>query len=73
MSSLKRLLVLSVFLLLVLVVLVFFLENQTPVSLWFFGWAAPQMPVSVFIVVALLIGTIISPLLCWFVSRMTKA
>ncbi|ABA75796.1 putative membrane protein [Pseudomonas fluorescens Pf0-1] len=51
------------FLLLVLMLLAFVLENQQSVSLLFLGWAGPQLPVSLIVVLALLAGMIVGPLI----------
>jgi len=48
---------------LVLVVVVFMLENEQSVIISVFGRSSPALPVSVCIVVAFLIGAIIGPLL----------
>jgi uncharacterized integral membrane protein len=73
MRNLTRVLLVVAVLLLVLAILAFVLENQQPVSLLFLGWAGPQLPVSVVVVVALLIGLLIGPLLGWLVSRTARA
>lgn len=44
-------------------ILTFVLENQQGVSLSFLGWSTSQVPVSVFVVLALLVGMIVGPLL----------
>ncbi|WP_447793414.1 LapA family protein [Pseudomonas farris] len=73
MHNLKRV-VLAVFvLLLVLAILAFVLENQQGVSLLFLGWAGPQLPVSLIMVIALLIGMVIGPILGWFLGRTSRA
>lgn len=73
MRNLKRV-VLAVFvLLLVLATLAFVLENQQSISLLFLGWAGPQLPVSLFLVLALLIGMVIGPLLGWLFGRTSRA
>jgi uncharacterized integral membrane protein len=72
MSNLKRLLFGVFSLLLVLAILVFVLENQQSVSLLFFGWVGPQLPVSVVAVVALLTGMAIGPLISVLVSRAVR-
>jgi uncharacterized integral membrane protein len=65
---------LGVFLLLmVLVVLAFVLENQQSVTLLFFGFSGPQLPVSVVAVLALLVGMLIGPVLGWFLGRSSRA
>ncbi|CAI8754766.1 lipopolysaccharide assembly protein A [Pseudomonas sp. IT-P44] len=73
MSSLKRVLVMVVLLLLVLAILAFVLENQQSVSLLFLGWAGPQLPVSVVVVVSLLIGMVAGPAIGWIVGRTARA
>ncbi|WP_271044161.1 lipopolysaccharide assembly protein LapA domain-containing protein [Pseudomonas sp. VB3] len=47
----------------VLVILAFVLENQQGVALAFLGWTTPQMPVSVFVTVALIVGLVAGPVL----------
>jgi uncharacterized integral membrane protein len=73
MRNLKRVLLGVFLLLLVLTILVFVLENQQSVSLMFLGWAGPQLPVSLVIVLALLIGLAIGPLLGWLLGRSFRA
>lgn len=73
MRNLKRVLLGVVILLLILVVLAFVLENQQSVSLLFLGWAGPQLPVSLVMVLALLIGMLIGPILGWFLGRASRA
>ncbi|MGF6209954.1 LapA family protein [Pseudomonas frederiksbergensis] len=73
MRNLKRVLLGLVLLLLVLAILAFVLENQQSVSLLFLGWAGPQLPVSVVMVLALLIGMLIGPILGWFMGRSSRA
>ncbi|MBI6908493.1 LapA family protein [Pseudomonas palleroniana] len=63
MRGFKRVVLLLVVLVVVLVVLGFVLENQQGVSLSFLGWATAQMPVAVFVVLALIVGMLIGPLL----------
>ncbi|RON41726.1 lipopolysaccharide assembly protein LapA domain-containing protein [Pseudomonas brassicacearum] len=73
MSNLKRLLLGVFFLLLVLAILVFVLENQQSVSLLFLGGVGPQLPVSVVTLAALLIGMVIGPLIGLFIGRAARA
>ncbi|MVV48160.1 LapA family protein [Pseudomonas sp. PB120] len=73
MRNLKRILLGVFILLLVLAVLAFVLENQQSVSLLFLGWAGPQLPVSLIMVLALLIGMVIGPILGWFLGRSSRA
>ncbi|MEF9898223.1 MAG: LapA family protein [Pseudomonas sp.] len=63
MRNLKRALVVLFVLALALLVLFFVLENQQTVALVLFGWSAPEMPVAVPVVAALLVGLAIGPLL----------
>lgn len=69
MRNLKRVFIVLICLLSVLAILTFILENSKPVSLLFFGWEGPQLPVSVVAVLALLIGMVIGPVLGWFLGR----
>ena len=73
MRNLKRVLLAVFVLLLILAILAFVLENQQSVSLLFLGWSGPQLPVSVLIVAALLIGMVIGPILGWFLGRTSRA
>lgn len=63
MRGVKRGVVLVAVLVVVLVVLAFVLENQQGASLSFLGMVTAKMPVSVFVVGALILGMLISPLL----------
>ncbi|NUU35672.1 LapA family protein [Pseudomonas sp. C2B4] len=73
MRNLKRVLLVVFVLLLVLAILAFVLENQQSVTLLFLGWAGPQLPVSVVMVVALLIGMVVGPVVSWFLGRISRA
>ncbi|EJM70707.1 Protein of unknown function (DUF1049) [Pseudomonas sp. GM50] len=73
MRNLKRVLLAVFVLLLVLAILAFVLENQQGVSLLFLGWAGPQLPVSLIMVIALLAGMVIGPILGWFLGRTSRA
>lgn len=73
MRNFKRILLAVFILLLVLAILAFVLENQQSVSLLFLGWAGPQLPVSLVIVLALLIGMVIGPIISWLLGRVTRA
>ncbi|AIB35552.1 MULTISPECIES: lipopolysaccharide assembly protein LapA domain-containing protein [Pseudomonas] len=44
-----------------LVVVFFVLENQQGATLSFFGWSTVELPVSVFTLLALLVGMIVGP------------
>ncbi|CAI8768261.1 lipopolysaccharide assembly protein LapA domain-containing protein [Pseudomonas marginalis] len=63
MRGVKRVSLVLVILALVLVTLAFVLENQQGVTLSFLGWSTAQLPVAVFITLALILGMLISPLL----------
>lgn len=63
MRNLKRALAAVFILLLAAVVLFFVLENQQTVALTLFGWVAPQVPVAVVVLAALIIGLAVGPLL----------
>ena len=67
MRGVKRFVVALTVLVAALVVLAFVLENQQGVSLSFLGLATGQMPVSVFVVVALIVGMLVGPLLALLV------
>jgi uncharacterized integral membrane protein len=49
-----------------LIVVFFLLENRQRVSLFFFGWHSPELPLSALVVLALLLGMAIGPLLVLF-------
>ncbi len=61
MRNLKRLLLGLIVLVVIAVVVVFMLENQQPASLVFFGYSLPQLPVSIFVMLAFLVGLMIGP------------
>ena len=69
MKAFKRAVLVFFALLLVFSVLVFILENQEPASLIFMGLATPQLPISLFFVLALLVGMAIGPFLSLLVFR----
>lgn len=63
MRGVKRVALVVVVLLVAFVVLAFVLENKQSVSLSLLGQASGQLPVSVFVVLALIFGMLIGPLL----------
>ena len=67
MRNFKRLAFVVLALLVASAIVLFVLENNQPVALLFLGWSAPQLPISVFVVLAFLAGMMIGPLLAWFV------
>ena len=46
-----------------LAILAFVLENQQDVALAFLGWSTPELPVSVFVTLALIVGMLVGPVL----------
>jgi len=72
MRNLKRVLLATFVLLLILAILAFVLENQQSVSLLFLGWAGPELPISLVMVVALLVGMVIGPIFAWFLGRSSR-
>lgn len=73
MRNLKRALLGVFLLLLVLAILAFVLENQQSVSLLFLGWSGPQLPISLVMVLALLVGMVLGPIISWFLGRSFRA
>ncbi|WP_294736815.1 LapA family protein [uncultured Pseudomonas sp.] len=63
MRGAKRVVLVLVVLLAVLVILAFVLENQQNVTLSFLGWSTAQLPVAVFVTLALILGMLIGPLI----------
>ena len=72
MRNIKRLLLVVIVLAVAAATLLFVLENQQSVALSFLGWSGPSLPVSVFVLVALLLGLAIGPLLGWYVALRGK-
>ncbi|WHS63173.1 LapA family protein [Pseudomonas sp. G2-4] len=68
MWNFKRLAIVVLAVLAASAIVLFVLENHQPVALLFLGWSAPQLPVSVFVLLAFLAGMLIGPLLAWFMS-----
>ncbi|AEA67754.1 MULTISPECIES: lipopolysaccharide assembly protein LapA domain-containing protein [Pseudomonas] len=68
MRNFKRLALVVLALLVASAIVLFVLENNQSVALLFLGWSAPQLPVSVFVILALLAGMMFGPLLAWFVG-----
>ncbi|KPU52990.1 hypothetical protein AN403_751 [Pseudomonas fluorescens] len=69
MRNFKRVLLAVFVLVLMLAFLAFILENQQSISLLFFGFVGPQLPVSLLMVLALLVGMAIGPILGWVLGR----
>lgn len=64
MRSIKRVVLGALLLVLALLFIAFVLENHQSTSLQLFGWSTPQLPMAVYIILALLVGMAIGPLLC---------
>ncbi|MBJ2348604.1 LapA family protein [Pseudomonas sp. SAICEU22] len=69
MRNFRRLALVVLAVLVASAIVLFVLENNQPVALLFLGWSAPQLPVSVFVLLALLCGMMIGPLLAWIAGR----
>jgi len=65
----KRVFVVMAALLVALFVLAFVLENQQGTSLAFFGLSTVELPISVFVTLALILGMLVSPVLALLVGR----
>ncbi len=66
MQSFKRLLVLIIAVALAAAVVFFTLENRTPMSLLFFGWQTPELPIALYVMSAFVLGLVLGPLLSWW-------
>ncbi|MCY1426496.1 Lipopolysaccharide assembly protein A [compost metagenome] len=75
MRNFKRFLLVLLLLIIATGVLAFALENQQPVGLVFLGWSLPELPVSIFILAALIAGLTAGPLLSllFYVRRRSHA
>ncbi len=69
MHGIKRAALLILLLTAALVILVFVLENQQSLAFSFLGWVTPQVPASVFVVVALIVGLSVGPLMALLFRR----
>lgn len=63
MRGIKRVLARLILFLVAVGTLVFILENRQAASLIVFGWSTPELPISVFIMLSLLLGMVVSPVL----------
>lgn len=68
MRNFKRLAIVVLAVLAASAIVLFVLENHQPAALLFLGWSAPQLPISVFVLLAFLAGMLIGPLLGWSMS-----
>ncbi|WP_426150114.1 lipopolysaccharide assembly protein LapA domain-containing protein [Pseudomonas sp. DC3000-4b1] len=68
MRSLTRLVQVVLLLIVAAVCLLFVLENPQKVSLSFLGFAGPEWPVSVVVLLALLAGLAVGPVIGWFIA-----
>jgi uncharacterized integral membrane protein len=69
MQNITRLLQAILILTLILISTAFVLENSQSISLVFFGWSAPQLPLAVYMVTIFLLGMAIGPILFWSAKR----
>lgn len=69
MRGVKRVALLLIVLIAALAILAFVLENQQDVALAFLGWSTPQLPVSVFVTLALIVGMLVGPFLSLLIRR----
>lgn len=72
MRGVKRVVLVLAVLIVALVVLAFVLENQQDVTMSFLTWTTPQLPVSLFVVGALIVGMVIGPALGLLSQRKNK-
>lgn len=63
MRGVKRVVLVLIVVVVALAGLTFVLENQQDVALSFLGWTTAQMPISVFVTLALIAGMLVSPFL----------
>ncbi|MDT8904327.1 Protein of unknown function [Pseudomonas sp. NFACC09-4] len=68
MRNFKRLALVVLALLVASAIVLFVLENHQPVALLFLGWSGPQLSISIFVLLALLVGMMIGPLFAWFMG-----
>ncbi|MGL5997212.1 MAG: lipopolysaccharide assembly protein LapA domain-containing protein [Pseudomonas proteolytica] len=69
MRGVKRVALVLIVLIAALAILAFVLENQQDVALAFLGWSTPQLPVSVFVTLALIVGMLVGPFLSLLVRH----
>lgn len=72
MRSVNRIVLSLLLLLLFVAILIFMLENNQQLSLLFLGWSTPQLPVALYIVLALLIGWVTGPLIGLLLKKKQK-
>ena len=72
MRGVKRVALVLIVLIAALAILAFVLENQQDVALAFLGWSTPQLPVSVFVTLALIVGLLVGPFLSLLVRRKAR-
>lgn len=65
----KRVVLIMAAFFIALLVLAFVLENQQGASLAFFGWSTVELPISVFVTLALILGLLVGPVLALLVRR----
>lgn len=73
MHNLKRAAFVVLALVLAFGTVIFILENQQLTSISFLGWGSPELPASIFMLGALLLGMVIGPVLGFAVYRRKAA
>ncbi|MCQ2991781.1 LapA family protein [Pseudomonas tremae] len=68
----KRVILIVTVLFVALATTVFVLENRQSVAVNLFGWSAPELPLALPVVIALLLGMLIGPFLAWITSFRKK-
>jgi len=63
MRQVKRVLSIVLFLVVAFICFAFVLENQNPIKLTLLGWGTPDLPASLVVILALLLGMAIGPVL----------
>ncbi|SDU00352.1 lipopolysaccharide assembly protein LapA domain-containing protein [Pseudomonas mandelii] len=69
MRNFRRVTLVVFVLVFVLLTLTFVLENQQSISLLLLGWPLPEVPISIAIIFALLVGMLIGPLFTFLFGR----
>lgn len=69
MRGVKRVALVLIVLIVALAILAFVLENQQDVALAFLGWSTPELPVSVFVTLALIVGMLVGPFMTILLKR----
>ena len=68
MQWLKRAVLIIVLLLVALATIDFMLENQQSIALQFLEFSSPELPISLFIVIAFILGSLLGILIGWLIT-----